>query len=454
MKKLYTFTDTLTKIHHTIYQLDNGIKILHAKNPSSIEYVLTVIVKAGSVFENINNVPYGTAHFLEHIVTGNPNKLLKSKFDIDEFESGTKEDPEIYSNAFTTTKYIHFYSYGNEEGLKRINQRIESIIDYPLKNIPKYIEKERKVILAEQSHMNKEKFDRNLQFSNFVYNNQENGFTHPLIGRKEDIQNITSENIESFFKNQFVAENTIITIQNGRDLTQSEMKEIEKIGEIFQPRKTEDNFKDPDIVRKKRIYHFSDNQVEGVSLSILFPQKYTKKLDYKKEVLEFLFRSLMQKISHDYLREKLGLIYSSNVFNIAHLNFKERLIGYEITMQSRNFSKTVNGLNEIIEEKLEHFLKSKEGKVWFESIISGYIFPRNVPYKADYAERKGLALIEDEEVFELDKAVNSALSITIKDILEYSKSFFDTTPLFWIESDREDDRYIKMLKKSSLYNRF
>ena len=150
----------------------------------------------------------------------------------------------------------------------------------------------------------------------------------------------------------------------------------------------------------------------------------------------------------------MSLIYSSNVFNIAHLNFKERLIGYEITMQSKNFSKTVNGLNEIIEEKLEHFLKSKEGKVWFESIISGYIFPRNVPYKADYAERKGLALIEDEEVFELDKAVNSALSITIKDILEYSKDFFDTTPLFWIESDREDDRYIKMLKKSSLYNRF
>ena len=199
MEKLYTFTDSLTKIHHTIYQLDNGIKILHAKSPSSIEYVITVIVKAGSVFENINNVPHGTAHFLEHIVTGNPNKLLKSKFEIDEFESGTKEDPEIYSNAFTSAKYIHFYSYGNEDGLKRINQRIKSIVDYPLENIPKYIEKERKVILAEQSHMNKEEFDRNLQFSKFIYNNQNNGFTHPLIGRKEDIKTITTQNIETFF---------------------------------------------------------------------------------------------------------------------------------------------------------------------------------------------------------------------------------------------------------------
>ena len=99
MQKIHTFTDSLTKIKHTIYQFPNGIKFLHAKNPSSIEYVLTVIVKAGSSLENINNVPHGTAHFLEHIISGNPNKLLKSKFEIDEFESGSRDDPEIYTNA-------------------------------------------------------------------------------------------------------------------------------------------------------------------------------------------------------------------------------------------------------------------------------------------------------------------------------------------------------------------
>jgi len=454
MNKLYTFTDNLTKIHHTIYQLENGIKILHAKSPSSIEYVLTVIIKAGSVFEDINNVPYGTAHFLEHILAGNPNKLFKTKFDIDEFESGTKEDPEIYSNAFTSAKYIHFYSYGNEDGLKRINQRIKSIIDYPLENIQKYIEKERAIILAEQSHMNKEEFDRNIQFSKFIYDNQENGFTHPLIGRKEDIKKITTHDIDQFFTNQFVSDNTIITIQNGRDLTTSEMKEIEEIGNIFKQRKTKKQFVNPELVKKKRVYHFRDNQIEGVSISILFPQVNSKKLDYKNEVLEYLFRSLIRKISHDYLREKLGLIYSSNIFNHTYLNFKERFIGYEVTMQSKNFLKTLKAIDTIIEEKLEHFLKSKEGRVWFESVISGYIFPRNMPYKTDYAEHKGLALIEDEEVFELDKAVNSALSITIKDVVKFSKDFFKTSPLFWIESDREDDRYIKMLKRSKLYNRF
>ena len=454
MKKLYTFTDTLTKIHHTIYQLDNGIKILHVKNPSSIEYVLTVIVKAGSTFENINNVPHGTAHFLEHILAGNPNKLLKTKFDIDEFESGTKEDPEIYSNAFTSAKYIHFYSYGNEDGLKRINQRIKSIVDYPLENIPKYIEKERKIILAEQSHMNKEEFDRNLQFSKFIYDNKENGFTHPLIGTKQDIKNITTRDIEKFFKNQFVSENTIITIQNGRELTTSEREEIEDIGDIFQQKKSKVQFQNPEIVKDKRAYHFTDNQIEGVSISLLFPQSHEKKIDYRNEVLEYLFRSVIRKISHDYLREKLGLIYSANIFNHSYLNFKERFVGYEVTMQSKNFTKTLKAIDTIIEDKLEHFLNSKEGRVWFESVISGYIFPRNIPYKTNYAEYKGLALIEGEEVFELDKAVNSALSITIKDVIKFSKEFFRTTPLFWLESDRKDDRYVKILKESKLYNRF
>ena len=107
MKKLQEFTDSLTKIKHSIYEFENGIQFLHAQNPSSIDYVLTVIVRAGSSFETIANVPHGTAHFLEHILSGNPNKLLKSKFEIDEFESGNKDEPEIYTNASTYQKYIY-----------------------------------------------------------------------------------------------------------------------------------------------------------------------------------------------------------------------------------------------------------------------------------------------------------------------------------------------------------
>ena len=292
MKKLYTFTDTLTKINHTIYQFPNGIKLFHAKIPSSIEYVLTVIVKAGSSFENINNVPHGTAHFLEHILSGNPNKLLKSKFEIDEFESGTREDPEIYSNASTSKKYIYFYADGNEQGSKRINQRITSALDYPTENIKKYIEKERNIILAEQSHMNKKEFDKYLQFSKFLYNNQENGFTHTIIGEKGDIERISPEDIQDYLNNQFIPENILITVQTGRNLQPSEIEDIKKLANIFKPQPEEKHTPKVVIDGTKRINHFKDNQIEGVSLGLLFPKENKKVLDYKSEALEYLFRSL------------------------------------------------------------------------------------------------------------------------------------------------------------------
>jgi predicted Zn-dependent peptidase len=159
-------------------------------------------------------------------------------------------------------------------------------------------------------------------------------------------------------------------------------------------------------------------------------------------------------VSHDYLREELGLIYSSKIFTDFYLNFREMVIGYEMSIEPKNFNKTLTALNNVIDKKLKEFLNSKEGKIWFESLISSYIFPQNLPYQTNYAELKALPLIEDCEVFEMDKAVEKALTINIEDVLEYSNKFFSQTPIFWIESDRKDDKYIKILKQSKLYNRF
>jgi predicted Zn-dependent peptidase len=453
MKKLHSFTDTLTRIEHTTYEYPNGIKLFHAKNPSSIDYVLTVIIRAGSTFETINNLPHGTAHFLEHIISGNPNKLLKSKFEIDEFESGSRDEPEIYTNASTSQKYMYIYSYGNQEGSERINQRIKSILDYPTENITQFIEKERNIILAEQANENKEEHDRHLQFARFIYNNQDSGFIHTIIGEKESIKNITTSDLETFFKQQFTPSNILITLQTGEDLLPSHKDEIEQIVNIFN-KKSDIKYPQIDIETGKRIHHFIDEQMEGVSLAMLFPKKYQNKLNYKSETIEYLFRSLMRKISHDYLREKLGLIYSASMSNNFGYSFATRVIGYEVVMQPNNFQKVLNEINHLIDKEIYRFLKSNEGKIWFESMISSYIFPRTIPYSSSYAESKGLPLIEGREVFQLDKAVNEALKVSINDLELYTQQFFRNEILFWIESDGRSDRLTKQLKRSKLYNRF
>jgi predicted Zn-dependent peptidase len=302
--------------------------------------------------------------------------------------------------------------------------------------------------------MNKKEFDKYLQFSKFLYKGEENGFTHTIIGERDDIESISVKNVIKFYRNQFVPENVLISIQSGRELLPSEIEEIEEIGAIFGKKSSERKYPNSKINQKKRIYHFKDNQIEGVSLAILFPQEYQKSLDYNSEALEYLFRSLMRKISHDYLREKLGLIYSSQISSNFSLSFKERIVGYELIMQPENFKDVLKYLDKMIGSKIETFLESKEGRVWFESAISSYIFPRNMPYKSNYAEKKGLALLEDGEVLELDKAVNEALRIDIKDVQKFSKEFFNNPAIFWIESDSEGKEFVDELEKSNLYQRF
>jgi len=301
--------------------------------------------------------------------------------------------------------------------------------------------------------MNKKEFDKYLQFSKFLYND-ENSFTHTIIGEKKDIEKVSVENIKKYLKNQFTPQNTIITVQTGRNLRKAEINDIENLGEIFGAKPKEKQYPNAKIDINKRIHHFKDNQIEGVSLALLLIKDNKKVLDYKQEALEYLFRSLIRKISHDYLREKKGLIYSSHISNNSSLSFDQRIVGYQIVMQPENFEDVLNALNKMIQKKLKSFLNSKEGKVWFESAISSYIFPRNVPYKTDYAEKKGLALIEDAEVLELDEAVNEALRIDINDVEIFCKKFFETKPLFWIESDTEGEEIIEMLKESKLYSSF
>lgn len=453
MKKLHSFTESLTKVKHTTYELQNSVKLFHAIYPSSIEYVITVIVRAGSSFENMNEVPHGTAHFLEHILSGNPNKYFKNKFEIDQFESGTKQDPEIFSNASTSRKYIYFYSYGNEKGSGRINRRVLSMIDYPLENIDKYIEKERNIILAEQSHDNKKEYDKYLQYSKFLYEGEDNGFTHNEIGEPKDIKKITSEDIKRYYNNQFKTENVLITVQSGKKLSKKEIQQIEEISKVFKVSKKK-IYPKANLNTEKRIYHFKDNQVEGISLSILFPKDIDKRLDYRSEVLEHLTGSLIRKLSHDYLREELGLIYSSYLSNNLELSFNKRILGYEVVMQPKNYSSLLIHLNEMIEKKMYTFLDSKEGRVWFESTVSNFIFPRNNPYRSNYAERKGLPIIDNNEVMELDKAVKEVLNINIEDVKKYQQKFFSNKALFWIESDTDGKVLVEQLKSSKLFKRF
>jgi predicted Zn-dependent peptidase len=156
MKLLSQFVNKYNNITYKTYELDNGIKLLHLDNPATIDFDFAIIFKAGTSFEMKEQVPKGTAHFLEHMLL-NPNSTFKTKEEVDRFEQGSKDRPAIYSNGYTTRKNIFFTCHSNEQGAIRVIERLGSIIEFPKRKFSNMMEKERGIILAEKSRKPKKK---------------------------------------------------------------------------------------------------------------------------------------------------------------------------------------------------------------------------------------------------------------------------------------------------------
>ncbi len=164
MKIIKKWVDTNEKTTNYRYSLDNGMEFVHAVNPRSRECNFSVVVSGGMAFEEEIGVPQGTAHFLEHIIFGNPNNFLKTKDKFDSFTFGTKYRPGFSSNATTTRQYVYFYGHGNRKASKRILKYIYAVMNYPKKRIGGFIEKERNIILGELERMYKEDKDSGLEY--------------------------------------------------------------------------------------------------------------------------------------------------------------------------------------------------------------------------------------------------------------------------------------------------
>lgn len=158
MKLKYKFKNKYHNITYKVYETENGIKVLHLDNPATVEFDFSILFKAGTSFEEKENVPHGTAHFLEHMLL-NPNKTFKTKEEINKFEQGNKTRPAVNTNANTTRKNIYITSNSNQKGYMRSLERVESILEFPKRKFALQMEKERGIILAEKSRKLKKEKD-------------------------------------------------------------------------------------------------------------------------------------------------------------------------------------------------------------------------------------------------------------------------------------------------------
>lgn len=452
MKLISQFSNKYNNITYKRYELSNGIQLLHLDNPATIDFDFALIFKAGTSFEIGEEVPKGTAHFLEHMLL-NPNSTFKTKEEVDRFEQGTKERPAIYSNGYTTRKNIFFTCHSNEQGYMRVLERLESILEFPKKKFSNMLEKEKGIILAERSRKSKKEKDGSLMSLEFLFKDIQDEFAYDVLGELEDIKNIRIDDLEKFFKNRFVTGNCVLTIQSNGELSKSIENKIEEISKRI-PAGNMNKHREVILENKWRVGTFVESKANGISVDFIYFDKKQSKIDYKQYGIEYVTGRLMDWLAFDILREKMSLIYDFSVYRVANLSYDYDLSGFRFTTEKEKTPKMLEELHTLLFKTTFTFLKSKRGKEWFDDVISTYVFPRTTKFNEELAEGAATPLLEDGEIFNSNTAVREAKKITIQDIKENLTKRLNIPPHIWVESDISKKEMSKIIEESPFAKRF
>ena len=452
MKLISQFSNKYNNITYKTYELENGIKLLHLDNPATIDFDFAIMFKAGSSFEIDQKVPKGTAHFLEHMLL-NPNSVFKSKEEIDRFEQGNKDRPAIYTNGYTSKKYMAFTCHSNEQGYMRVLDRLDSILEFPKRKFSNQMEKERGIVLAEKSRRPKKKKDNHLMCLEFLFKGIQDEFVYDGLGEAEDIKKIGIDDLEKFFKNRFTSGHCVLAMQSNGDLRKSIENRIEQLSQKI-PSGNRYDLRDIDMKNRWRVGTFTEEKSSGVSIDFIYFDKKDEKIDYKKYGIQYIYGRLLDWLAFDILREKMSLIYDFSVYRLKNLSFDYDINGFRFTTPKEKASKMLTELHTLLYKTSISFLKSKRGKEWFDDVISTYIFPRTTKFDEELAENAVSILLEDGEIFNSNTAVREAKKITIQDIKEYLDERLKTPPHIWVESDMSNKEMKKLINDSPFTKEF
>ncbi len=183
--------------------LKNGLRIVTVPLRNTRAATVFVLVRTGSKHEEENIS--GISHFLEHMLFKKTKKRpspLRIVEDLDKVGG-------IY-NAFTGSDYTGYYA---KVDISKLSLAIDWVADIYLNSLlpEEEVEKE-KVVIKEEINMyydNPMAYCQTL-FQKLLYGNQPAG--RDIIGTKESILAMTRENLFSYMRRQYIAENTVVVV--------------------------------------------------------------------------------------------------------------------------------------------------------------------------------------------------------------------------------------------------
>ncbi len=186
----------------SVYQLNNGMKVLLIENPALPMVGANVVVKIGSAYETFSTS--GMSHMLEHLLfNGTTSRNQKKLYDDVDRIGG-------YNNATTAEFYTNYMMVTPSENIRK-GMEIQADMLFNSTLPTDKFEKEKGIVLEEISKSladPHEQLERNAL--SILYRGH--ALSLPTLGTYSTIQSLSRDDVNSFYNNNYVPNNMILSI--------------------------------------------------------------------------------------------------------------------------------------------------------------------------------------------------------------------------------------------------
>lgn len=293
---------------HLTSTLANGLTVIRVPMPAVRSVTVLALANTGSRYENPEK--YGIAHFFEHIVfkgtTEYPSaQILSAAID------GIGAD----FNAFTSKEYTGYYV---KSASAKFQTSLSVVSDMMLAPLIKQedVERERGVII-EEINMYQDTPMRNVGslFEEMVFAGS--GLSHDILGTKETVSGITSEDFRTFLKQWYGLHNLVLVVAGDASVVEpdscldavtvafSKQHESRASKHVPTAQKAQ---KEPQISEEKLLVSYKKTEQAHLILGWQGIERSDKR-KYALSVLDTILGGTMSSRLFTEVREKRGLCY-------------------------------------------------------------------------------------------------------------------------------------------------
>ncbi len=244
-----------------LYKDSSGLEVILESNPFSSIVTYSFIIKTGARDEPDDM--HGATHMLEHLIFNGSDKYTQKELYDEVARIGA------YNNAATgraATTYIMLVPF--EQAEKALELQTEMLFRSTMPE--EKFEKERGIITEE---INKSHSESYYIVDNFFASSlfPGKGYSHPILGDKNDIKNMNREKIYNYYKKFYHPGNMILRVTGNFDVNRMKkmiQKYVPSPTKPFKAKKTE--YAAPDF-NSKKLYVLCSDEMKIFYFNIVFP---------------------------------------------------------------------------------------------------------------------------------------------------------------------------------------